>query len=99
MEGRLIVLEGITLDPNERTGGWTISYMGQPQNFTHLNDAVEGLLELALVISVENVARANRVGWEAVQLKDCLESYRHMVMTWYQSAVPDPHAVEDLNKI
>lgn len=68
-------------------------------HFLHLNEAVEQLLELSLVIAMNDVAQSKEVDWVGVQLTEVMEAYRQMVMTWFQTQVPDPHAFTDINEI
>ena len=89
----------VDLTPDYRTGGWFVTYDGEGMRFTKLDDAVETVLELSLVIAIEDAAEAKKVEAAAVTIKDAIEAFRGMIMTWFQAQIPDPHEVSDLNKI
>jgi hypothetical protein len=60
---------------------------------------MEMVSELVVLIACTDVAEATEVSLNIVSLNDTIEAIRHMIMNWYQTQIPDPHAVSDLNKI
>ena len=89
----------VDLTPDYQTGGWFVTFDSEVMRFTKLDDAVETVLELSLVIAIEDAAQAKEVEEAAVSLKDAIEAFRGMIMTWFQAQIPDPHAVSDMNNI
>ena len=89
----------IALSPDYQTGGWIVDFDEQRVHFTDLDTAIEMVLEFSLVIAIDNVAEAKSVKNDAVLVKDAIEAFRQMIMTWFQTQIPDPHEQIDLNRI
>ena len=93
------ISDEIDLSPNYQTGGWVVNYKGLIMPFSKLDEAVETVVELSLVIAIDDATEAKNIKDNAVTVKDAVEAFRSMIMTWFQSQIPDPHEVTDLNKI